>query len=332
MSLIDSLKQINDLENNHRYNQFYPSKVRVVPNDKATKLLFSRSGNVFKRLMNGEKFTVKEKDTPKKKINSSFTLENQQEYNNQEPLTEFDRAVLSVCISEWIEGNKITTPAIILRALIGKVGDQNVRPRANQKAAIDKSIEKLMFTKFNPDVEGAYAELNYPNGDFVKIKKSPILPCYTVEACINGQKIDAVIFDRESPLFTIANIKSQFIRFDNSLLDVPNQENTPRIITVKNYVLLRIAEIINHKMTPTLTFNDIFAKCRIEDKHGEIKARARENIIQFFEHLQAQGVINSFEIVKKHNAFYSIKFSYEKNAKILLKNAPKKDAEKPHQD
>ena len=331
MSLIETLQKVRELENNQRYNNFYPSKIRVVPNDKATKLLFSRSGNVFQRLMNGEKFTVAEKKAKgKKKITSSFTLENQAQYNNQEPLTEFDRAVLSVCISEWIEGNRITTPAIILRALIGKVGEVGVKLRPDQLAAIDKSIEKLMFTKFNPDVEGAFAELNYANGDSIKIKKSPILPCYAVEACINGQKVDAIIFDRESPLFTIADLKSQFIRFDNSLLDVPNQRNTPRIITLKNYVLLRIAEIINHKMTPTLTFDDIFKKCRIEDKDGKIKARARECLIQFLEHLQAQGVISAFEIVKKHNAFYSLKFSYEKNAKNILKRAGQETALQSH--
>ena len=326
MSLIETLQKLKDFEK----SQVYPSKIRVVPNDKATNKFFNKSDEKYQRLLDGKVNKLTEKKATKKKPEVCSYLTIVSAPAGKEPPTEFDRAVLSVCISEWIEGNRITTPAIILRALIGKVGEVGVKLRPDQLAAIDKSIEKLMFTKFNPDVEGAFAELNYANGDSIKIKKSPILPCYAVEACINGQKVDAIIFDRESPLFTIADLKSQFIRFDNSLLDVPNQRNTPRIITLKNYVLLRIAEIINHKMTPTLTFDDIFKKCRIEDKDGKIKARARECLIQFLEHLQAQGVISAFEIVKKHNAFYSLKFSYEKNAKNILKRAGQETALQSH--
>lgn len=47
---------------------------------------------------------------------------NDDECDGSDPLNEFDRAVLSVCISEWEVGNRHTTPAIILRGLTGKTG------------------------------------------------------------------------------------------------------------------------------------------------------------------------------------------------------------------
>ena len=307
MALIETLQKLKDFEK----SQVYPSKIRVIPNDKATNKFFNKSQDVYQRLLDGKKNILVEKKATKKKPEVCSYLTIVSAPAGKEPPTEFDRAVLSVCISEWIEGNKITTPAIILRALIGKVAEVGVKLRPDQKAAINDSIDKMLGTVIKLDLRELLKEFNYDEGDHIKILQSAVLPCCRVEAVINGQEVDAVIFTSESPFFSVAELKSQFVRFDNSLLDVPNQNNTPRIIALKNYVLLRVMVIKKHKqLQPVLTFDDIFKKARIEDKHGEIKKRARENILQFLEHLQAQGVISAFEIVKKHNAFYSIKFCF----------------------
>ena len=58
-------------------------------------------------------------------------------------------------------------------------------------------------------------------------------------------------------------------------------------------------EIKKQKMTPTITPDDIFKKVRIDGKDNKTKARARETVEKFFEHLQAKGVIKSFELRKK---------------------------------
>lgn len=295
--------------------QVYPSKKRVVPNDKATKLLFGCTPDLYQRLIeNGKNYGVVEKKgkvgKKNSKVKSSFTIQNLDGFTSMLPLTEFDRAVLSVCISEWLSGNYMTTPAIIFRALIGKVGDQNVRPRPEQRAAILQSIDKMMFTAYDPNVVQAFEQLKYANGDEIKITKSAILPCYRVEAKINGKLVEAIVMDRESPVYTIAALKKQFLTFDAELLDVPNQNNTPLVITLKNYVICRIAEIKAHKMTPTLTFDNIFTKCRITEKSRKAKLDARNSIIKFFEHLQNKGFIKTFSLTKKKNAFYSIEFTY----------------------
>lgn len=167
-----------------------------------------------------------------------------------------------------------------------------------------------MFTEFNPNVAEAFEQLKYANGDQAKITKSALLPCYRAEVTLNGQKSDVICFDRQSPLLNIAELKKQLVTYDAELLDIPKQNNSVLNITLKNYAMRRVQEIKLHKLQPILTFNDIFKKCRIENSHGEVKRRAIDYVQKFFTHLQDTGVIKSFEIIKKHNTFYSIKFTY----------------------
>ena len=90
------------------------------------------------------------------------------------------------------------------------------------------------------------------------------------------------------------------------------QKNTPRIITLKKYVMRRICEIKLHKqLYPTITFADVFKKCRMTNAARDAKLDARNNIIKLFEHLQEKNFIKSFELEKRNGAFYSIKFTYE---------------------
>ena len=139
---------------------------------------------------------------------------------------------------------------------------------------------------------------------------SAILPASIIEASVGGQDVTTIFFDRESPCWTIACIKNQILRYDASLLDIPSQNNTPMIVALKTYAVRRVMEIKAHKMTPTLTFDDIFKKVRITDASRKTKMDARNSLEKFFEQLKANGELNSFNIVKKNAKFYSITFSY----------------------
>ncbi|MBR0061695.1 MAG: hypothetical protein IJP68_09490, partial [Selenomonadaceae bacterium] len=91
----------------------------------------------------------------------------------------------------------------------------------------------------------------------------------------------------------------------------PGIRNSFMNLTLKNYVMRRVAEIKLHKnMRKIITFADVFQKCRIENAHREIKNRAREVIIKFFEHLQAERFIKSFEAIKENTSLYSIHIDY----------------------
>ena len=298
----DSLNNvINDIKN----VQIYPSKKRVELNDKATKRFFNLTRESYQKLLESKaKATLIEKKNHKKfgNIKSSFSISNENGFSNFIPLDEHDRAVLSVCVSNWLEGNRYITPAIIYRGLTGKVNDAsgNSKPSPVQLKAILQSIDRLMFTAYDPQILDAYEKLEYISGDDkIVIKKSVVLPCYRAEVTVNGQTSDVIYFDRESPFLVQASLKKQMLTYDAELLDVPNQNNSPTIIAAKNYVMRRVQEIKLHKMTPTIIFADIFQKCRIEKADNKVKQRVRENIIKLFEHLKNKNHIKSFELIKK---------------------------------
>ena len=298
--------------------QIYPSHIRIETNDKDTKVLFGITDDNFQSLLDGASRNIVETRNHKKlgTVRSPYTVTNSDGYDNKVPLNEFDRAVLSVCISEWLAGNPYTTPTIILRALTGKIGNQNVRPRPNQEKAISDSIEKLMFTNFNRDNQKSLEQLHYCEGaDVIKIKCAAVLPAVVVDAKINGQLIEnAIFFTCESPILTVADKKNQIIRYDADLLNVPNQNNTPLVISLKNYVMRRICEIKLHKnLARTITWDNVFHRCRISDADKKVKQDARNTVIKLFENLLNKGFIKSFNSAKKFSdskRSYGISFTF----------------------
>lgn len=296
--------------------QIYPTRTRVEINDKAIKKLFGFDYKTYNQLRNGAPFYIIETtDHPKHgKIKTPYSFVSPY----AEPLNEFDRAVLSVCTSEYLAGNQYTTVAIIFRALIGKVGCSDINPSKNQRAAILHSISKLLATVIKCDTTQSFSILHY---DYVKIVESAILPCCKAEVSINGQSPETIIyFDRISPLFDIADAKKQIIRYPASLLNVPNQNNTPMNIALKNYSLHRVAEIKAHKMTPTITFEDLFQKCRIDQASYKTQKDARESVVELFEHLKDENFIDSFTVKKRNSGkgFYGISFTYKKQGNTPL--------------
>ena len=296
--------------------QIMPSTECVEVNDAIVKSLFKLSSKKYQRALNGQSFRVKEKRKSNKKdaVYSNINLFNTEGYDDNSPLDEFDRAVLGIIISEYLSGNRYTTVNIIFRALVGKVGDQNARPHLNQKHAIENSILKLMGTIVDfSSVSESLNQLHYTDkdGNKIMLKKSNLLSADFLDAKINGQIMEDVIFFKaNSPLFDIADAKDQIVRYPHKLLDVPNQNNTPRIISIKKYVMRRICEIKRHKqLTPTITFDDVFKKCRITDSLRSVKADSRNAIIKLFQHLKDQNFIKDFELVQYRSKFLSIKFS-----------------------
>ena len=289
----------------------YPATVRVECNDKVTKSVFSRTVEQYQNMINGVHAGVIEKKNHKKsgKLVTSYTFQNATGYGNQIPLDEFDRAVLSVCISEFLAGNRYTTPAIIFRSLIGKIGEIGVDPTEKQVVMIEDAIDKLMFTQFDSDAAKAIEEMNYINdSDELILEKSAVLPCYRVKAIIGGHIVKAIFFDRESPHWLIADKKNQVLRYNSNLLYTGDHYNSRHKIAVTNYVLRRAMEIVYHKnLTPCLTFDDVFTKCRVADASRKIKSNLRENIFAIFQNLKNDDIISDFSTVKSGVNYSGIK-------------------------
>ena len=97
----------------------------------------------------------------------------------------------------------------------------------------------------------------------------------------------------------------EFIRFSRI-----SKNSNKMNITIKNYVMVRIQEIKLHKLTPTITFDDVFKKCRIENASGDTKMNARNAVIKFMQHMKNKLEIIDFEVTKRQNSFYSVRFTY----------------------
>ena len=295
--------------------QLYPTKKRLVPNFKLCKVINHLSKEQYERMVvDGKPRKVLEKHNHRRygEVVTVYRISNSDNFDNTDPLNEFDYAVLSVCISYLADGIEHITPAMIYRGLTGKVSKGGKgKMTIEQRDAILSSVKKLMGTIIEIDESETNPALNYGK-DRSPITCSAILPAYFVEKTVNGQDASVIFFDRESPFMTIARDRKQLLKYDVSLLDVPGVQNSWMNIMLKNYGMRRVAESKAHpkQMASTLTFHDTFEKCNLENAHAEIKRRAREVMVKLFEHLQAKGYIKSFELTKKANAFYSIHFTF----------------------
>lgn len=301
-----SIVNLQSIEKIIRNVQIYPTRERLELNDKMNKTFFNLDKETYDTLRNG-KFAadiVEASTYPgEEEILTPFTIISPYD----DPPNEFDRAVLSVCTSEYKAGNHYSTLDIIFRALVGKVGEDNSTPHKNQLAAILHSLNKLMNTSVSYNTTQSFSKLRYKI-DKAVISQSSVLPSCRVNVTINGKVVDVIYFDRISHLYDVTNAKNHFIRYEPSLLNVPNQNNTPLVISLKTYVLRRVAEIKVHKqLKPTITWDNVFTRCRIKDSSRKVKQDARETILKLFENLQKLNFIKTFNLAKKSP---ESKFSY----------------------
>ena len=299
--------------------QISPSTICVEPNDVFIKTVFNACKAAYSQLLGGKFYHVQEKRKTHKKdaVFSKLEIQNVEGYDNDSPLDEYDRAVLGVIISEYDINNRYTTVNIIHRALIGRPG-QGVKgfyPKKDQKKAIVDSVIKLMSTVIDfSGVNDSLKAMKYTDkdGNEITFRASNLLLADIIDAKINGQVMEGVIFFKaNSPLFQIADAKDQVIRYPHSLLNVPNQNNTPLVISLKKYVMRRVCEIKLHKnMTPTITFDDVFSKCKVDSSDKFKREDARNAVIKFLEHLKGQKFITDFEVKKRENVKYGMTFSF----------------------
>ena len=107
------------------------------------------------------------------------------------------------------------------------------------------------------DVDNSLKAMKYVDkkGKKLILGKYTLVSARVLDAKVNGQPVDDVIcFKYSCPLFDIANLKYQVIRYPHEPLNAPNQNNTPLVISLKKYVMRRILEIkLNKQLTPTIT-------------------------------------------------------------------------------
>ena len=183
--------------------QITPARTLVIPNDRISKKLFNLTAADIEYWV-GQHNTVNFTELLNHKrfgdiISPIKLFVDEESFTISEPIDPFDRAVLAACISEWEAGNRYTTPAIIYRALTGKVGRKDAAPSKNQLADILNSLKVLMRLQIDYDLSLCCKKLGYNNGKPTHVI-SALLPAYYLQAStVNGKDATVIAFDRESP-------------------------------------------------------------------------------------------------------------------------------------
>ena len=300
--------------------QLYPSKKLYIPDDAFSKKLFNLTEKNYREAIEEQKILEVTEKKNHKKFGDIITpyrirVNDNNDFTLSEPLDQFHFALLCGYISEYYVGNPISTPAIVHRAITGKVGRGDAEPSKDQLTDILSGTDKLMRTQLGINMTDYCQKLNGEKSKTIKIV-SAILPCKRVtEITINGKENkDTIYFDRESPLWEIATkIKNnQVLSCDASLLNVRNMNNSRMNIALKFCTLRRTLESIAHpkQMVPIITFNYVLETCRLANASRDKKCDARNIIVKLFEHFQAENFIKTFQVNKKGAIPYSISFTF----------------------
>ena len=272
------------------------------PNDKLVKKIFNLPDYEWQDAITlGATIRITEKVLRGKKIQTRFEIEGIGSVEIARSLDEYDRAVLDACISAYAAGFEFITVDALLKVLTGS--KHKDAPYPAQKADFLESVDKLMSTLIKIDFSDTREKM-YSAAEPKLV--SNILPCEYLNLKVNGQSATVIHFLAESPIMKIARWKKQIITYPVELLAVPNLNNTLLVVTIKFYLIRRVLEIIQHHMTPTITFDDVFEKCGLADADKWKKQDARQIILKIMEHLKTNGVITGFEAVKRAGKFYSI--------------------------
>lgn len=234
------------------------------------------------------------------------------------PLSQADRMILSACIAEFDVGNKCITPSILYRDVFGKSSGKIQTPTDNQISAIMRSIVKLANTFVKIDITDVCNAFQYAGAPATLSQQlAPILPCRLREDKFQGQDVTALEFTAESPLMSVCNAKvkvrgknkgnAQILRLDRDLLNT-GRNNSADISIVKFYVACRVLESLNHKLNYSLTYDNIFRNCRLDNLSRDKKFYIRRALKVLMDNFKKAGILSDYEFTPKDGREYSIEF------------------------
>ena len=285
------------------------TKKRVVPCDKLGNHMFNLPADAYAFFLQSNT-ALKCVEGVKKgvEIITRYWLSLAEGYLNLSPLNSFDREVLFACISMFEQGIRVTTISATLDALTG--GSEKYRVYKEQYAAIKQAIDKLSCTRIQIDLAPLFKAMpKYRANDTGEAELAGmLLPCRYLEAEINGQETLTIEFLGESPLMTVAKLKKQVMTYDAAPLAVADQNNTPSVITVKNWLLRRIHSI-KRGLNPSIRLKTLYAECGLADADNGKKRDVRKVIADILSSFKADGVIRDFEFKRQGRAYHSIKIT-----------------------
>lgn len=286
----------------------------TVPCDKLSNHIWNYPADEYAEIIeNRDQCGCVEGTVKKKKIVTSYWLELVGEYQSLIPPNAFDREVFFHAVSAFEQGTKVITIRTALHSLTA--GNQE-RVRNDQYEALKAAFDKLGFTRIKINLAPLLkAYPKYRNGCDRAELVGCLLPLqYYETAEVNGQKTLVIELLGESPLMTVAKLKRQILTYDATPLNIPNQNNTPQVITVKNYLLRRI-KLVERGLSPIILFKTLYENCGLADATDSIKQNVRKEIVDILKSFKTDGVIKNFELERQGKAYRNIKITLPKSPK-----------------
>lgn len=288
----------------------------IIPTDKLSQLVFDLTAEEFRDLIeNHSPFGCVEKETKRGEVVTNFFLELAEEYEGKLPPDPFARETFYFGVSAYEQNYRTISFSMAFDGLTGGTEKRGVRKE--QYDALKAAFKRLNGIQITIDLKpllNAFPKYcqNY-TGKLMEISGS-LLPCQLIETEINGQKVCAVNLLAESPLMRVAKIKRQLLSYSTAPLAIVGQNNTPKIITVKNYLLRRIHLMKSVKrksgLNNSILFETIYRQCGLEDATRWQKRDVRKEIEGILNHFKAEGVFQDFEIERENGAYRAIKILF----------------------
>ena len=279
-----------------------------VPCDKLSRLPFIFTAEQFADIItNNRRLGCLEDD---EKTVTPYWLAQCAECANLKPLDAFHREVLFVLISEYEQGYTNVSIRMTLNAM---TGDEKSRVYKEQFEAIESAVRTLQNTNITVDLSALFKSMpNYRKNCKGSARLSGyLLPCHIVDTELNGQKTISIELIAESPLMTVAKIKNQRFTYDTAPLKIPNQNNTPRTITIKNWLLRRVMLSKKRKLSKKILFKSFYEDCGLKDATRSAKQHARNFFFDTLDAFKAEGTINGYDIERgTNNAYRSITIKF----------------------
>ena len=217
--------------------------------------------------------------------------------NTKKRLTVFDKRVLIAANALYNSTGEIMTVSQIYETM----GNDN-RPNKREIERIYTSLEKMRLIPISLDNTSEH-EL-YPNIEKF-IYNGVILPWDSMDAIINGQRVDGAIrLFIEPPLITFAKSRKQVTTIPRKLLASPINKTEMHLL-IDDYLIERISRLKNGhaKLSNKLLYATIYEKAGITGRMQ--KNRAKETVLKYLEHYKKCGFINDYkETTDGVNIFY----------------------------
>lgn len=221
-------------------------------------------------------------------------------------LTFFDQIIMSVCMTEYLQGNNVVTPNILYRDL----GGAKNCCCFNYLDQFQQSLQKLANLEIKLDATESSKFLFHIKGTaFDEVRYGFVLPAEEITVKLNGQPCQAYKLTHMSVVYEYARCKGHTVQIPITHLSVPHTKNTLEFMLLKIYVYMRILRIqrklVNSKkkqsfdQQQSILLETLYQTCGFTDQMKQRKFRMNlmKCITRFMDHLIQLKVIASYQLV-----------------------------------